>query len=424
VVYLVAVHLLFAGIALRFLLQHRIWVLVAEIALVTSLVVGVRLVRGVLGPLELIGQGAQFLKEGDLTTRLRGVGQPEIDALVGVYNAMAERLRDERIRLEEQHHFLTQLLEVSPSGLVILDLDDHVEFVNPAALRLLGPAAVGQALSRLDTPVGATLARLGPGLVEVVALPGARRIRCRRGSFMDRGVARGFFQLEELTEELRRAEKSAYEKLIRMMAHEVNNSVGAANSLLHSSLNYAPMLPEEHRQDFRMALEVVIGRTEQLGALMSRFAEVVRLPSPRLAPCDLPALLRDTATLMRPACEARRVEWRWDLQQPPPLIAMDRTQIEQVLLNVVKNALEAIGEDGVITVRVGRRAGRPFVIVEDTGPGLSAEASGQLFTPFFTTKDKGQGIGLTLVQQILDQHHFEYALDAAPGGPTQFTILF
>jgi two-component system nitrogen regulation sensor histidine kinase NtrY len=128
--------------------------------------------------------------------------------------------------------------------------------------------------------------------------------------------------------------------------------------------------------------------------------------------------------LMRSACAERQVQWRWDIQDRPPPIAMDRIQMEQVLVNVVKNALEAIGQDGTVTVRVGRRAGRPWLAVEDTGPGLTPEARRQLFTPFFTTKEQGQGIGLTLVQQILSQHRFDYTLDSPAGGPTRFTILF
>ena len=104
-------------------------------------------------------------------------------------------------------------------------------------------------------------------------------------------------------------------------------------------------------------------------------------------------------------------------------MALDRAQMEQALVNVCKNALEAIGQDGTITVRLGRKDGRPFLVVEDTGPGLSPEARANLFTPFFSTKDNGQGIGLTLVQEVLSQHRFDFALESRPGGPTQFTIF-
>ena len=107
-----------------------------------------------------------------------------------------------------------------------------------------------------------------------------------------------------------------------------------------------------------------------------------------------------------------------------PAVALDRIQMEQVFVNVVKNALEAIGREGTVTFRLGLRGARPFVTVEDTGPGLPPEVRANLFAPFFTTKDNGQGLGLTLVREILDQHRFDYALEGPPGGPTQFTIVF
>jgi two-component system, NtrC family, nitrogen regulation sensor histidine kinase NtrY len=209
-----------------------------------------------------------------------------------------------------------------------------------------------------------------------------------------------------------------------MMSHEVNNSVGATSSLLHSCLNYTPLLPEEHRTDLETALRVVITRTEQLGGLMRSFAEVVRLPEPQPQPCDVEALLRRVALLMRGECEARRVSWRWEVEEPLGLVPMDAAQMEQVFVNVVKNAAEAIAADGTITARLGRRGARPFVAIEDTSAVITPEARAQLFTPFFSTKEKGQGIGLMLIQQVLGQHRFEYALESTPGGPTRFTVLF
>ena len=170
---------------------------------------------------------------------------------------------------------------------------------------------------------------------------------------------------------------------------------------------------------------MVISRTEQLGGLMRSFADVVRLPPPQLRPTDPQEVLARVAVLLRAECERRRVTWTWAPEAPPPgAIALDPVQMEQVFVNIAKNALEAIGQDGTLTVRFGRRADRPFVALEDSGPGIPPEARAQLFTPFFTTKDTGQGIGLMLIQQILDQHHFDYTLESPPGGPTRFTVVF
>jgi two-component system, NtrC family, nitrogen regulation sensor histidine kinase NtrY len=230
--------------------------------------------------------------------------------------------------------------------------------------------------------------------------------------------------IEELTEELRQAEKTAYEKIIRLMSHEVNNSVGSANSLLHSCLLYAEQLHEEDRRDFVQALRVVIARTDHLNQFMRSFADVFRLPLPRKEPCHIRELLEQTATLFKTELAQRQIQLVWDEQAKLPPIQLDRRQMEQVFINIVKNALEAIGTNGALTFRFGQSGHRSFVIIEDTGCGLSPEIRAHLFTPFFSTKEHGQGIGLTLVQEILDQHGFEFALESKAGEPTRFTIWF
>jgi two-component system nitrogen regulation sensor histidine kinase NtrY len=431
VLYLAGAHLAFATLAAPFLIANRIWLLAAEVLLAGSLLLGLRLVRGLFRPLALIQDSARFLQEGDFTARLRETAQPELNQLVRVHNRMVDHLREERARLQEQHHFLGQILEQSPSAIVVLDFDGALALCNPAARRLLGldPDAAPVAGRRLDdfprdAAVAHALSALAPGETRVVPLPDGRRLKCRRGAFVDRGFPRGFFLIEELTDELRQAEKAAYDKLIRLMSHEVNNSVGATGSLLHSCLNYTPLLPEEAGRDLETALRVVITRTDHLGKLMRSFADVTRLPPPQLQPGDLQELLGRVAVLLRAECERRRVAWTWVVEQPPGAVALDAAQMEQVFVNIAKNALEAIGQDGTITVRLGRRGARPFVAFEDTGAGIPPEAQAHLFSPFFTTKETGQGIGLMLIQQILDQHHFDYALESPPGGPTRFTIVF
>jgi signal transduction histidine kinase len=427
VLYLLVLHLIFAGLAVFLLKQNRLWLLAIEAVFAISLAAGLGLVRHFFGTLSLLQSGAQLLHDSDFQARFRETGRPEMDELVRVYNRMADHLREERVRLQEQHHLLSRILDVSPSGVAILDFDGRFDFANRAAERLLGQpssALRGRTPAEVDSPLARALADIPAASARVIALWGGRRVKCHKGTFVDRGFPRTFILVEELTEELRQFEKAAYEKLIRMLSHEVNNSVGATNSLLHSCLNYAPQLREEDRHDFISALRVVIERTEQLSAFMRGFADVVRLPPPRREPCDVRELLESIAVLLRPMSVEREVEWRWELTDGLPRVDMDRAQMEQVLVNVCKNALEAIGRDGRLTVRFGRQGTRPCVAIEDTGPGIPDDVRAQLFTPFFSTKENGQGLGLTLVQEILDRHRFEYSLEGPPGGPTTFTILF
>jgi nitrogen fixation/metabolism regulation signal transduction histidine kinase len=357
--------------------------LAVEGLLLLSAFTGVHLVHRLFAPLRLVQESAQLLQENDFTTRFRPFGQPEVDALVDVYNRMADTLRAERVRVQEQHHFLERLVQASPTGTVILDLDGLVTLVNPAAARLLQATPqelAGRPLRGLASPLVDALVALPAGASAVVPLWGGERVRCQHGTFIDRGFPRSFYTIEELTEELRRHERAAYEKLIRMLSHEVNNSVTAAHSLLESCLTYAPQLRSEDRGDFEHALAVVMGRMTQLSAFMGSFADVVRLPPPRREPCDLVEMAAGVLRLLGPLAEARGIGWRWDVQEPLSAVSVDRAQMEQVLVNVVKNALEAIGSNGTVIVRTLRRDGREALVVEDSGAGIAPDARPHLFT--------------------------------------------
>jgi signal transduction histidine kinase len=157
---------------------------------------------------------------------------------------------------------------------------------------------------------------------------------------------------------------------------------------------------------------------------MRSFADVVRLPEPRLQPCEVGQLLDQIRVLMRPEMVRRNIEWNWDFESPPETVLMDRAQMEQAIVNIIKNSIESIGENGKVTIRMGKRGDRGYLTIEDTGRGISPEVRTQLFTPFFSTKENGQGIGLTLVQEILSRHGFEFSLEGQPGRPTEFTIYF
>jgi len=369
----------------------------------------------------------KFIKDKDFTSKLTEAGQPEMDKLIAVYNKMIDHLREERTHLQEQHYFLEKILKASPSGIITFDFDEQVAMVNPSAAKMLQLASdnlIGRKLTELHTPFADALNRLQVGEPQVISLQGRRRVKCQKSQYLDRGFARHFILMEELTEELRRSEKAAYEKLIRMMSHEVNNSIGAVNSLLHSFLNYKNQLRDEDRQDYENALKVAIARTEHLNAFMRSFADVVRLPLPKRQPCDLQALLENIALLMSAESRKREIVWQWAIDEPLEPIVMDKNQMEQVFVNIFKNAMEAIGENGTITIRMSKKGEKRFVIIEDTGAGLTPEARANLFTPFFSTKENGQGIGLTLIQEILSQHRFEFSLDSQPGQPTQFAIYF
>ncbi|HEX7153066.1 MAG TPA: PAS domain-containing sensor histidine kinase [Thermoanaerobaculia bacterium] len=393
--YLVILHLFLAGAGVYVLMQHRSLLFVVELLFLLSFIVGWRLVRALFVPLELIRTGGELMTERNFGTRFVTVGEPELDGLVRIYNSMTDRLREERLAAQEQQQLLQQIVDASPSGIVICDFDGNVEQMNPSATRLLR----GQLMDELFALV--------PGEARLVAHDGARRVKVWRAEFRDRGFPKTFFLLEEMTEELRLSEKAAYEKLIRMMSHEVNNSVGAVRSLLESLLRYGRDVREDDREDFTNALTIASSRMDALNRFMGDFAEVVRIPQPHRTAVNVATVVRNVVALLRPEAEL-------DLEEVT--IDADRAQLEQVVINIVRNAMDA-GEPLRITLRP------QFLAVADSGTGIADDVRAELFTPFFTTKRDGRGLGLTIVQEILTNHGFAYALENGDGGAV-FTIRF
>jgi len=438
VLYVVALHLLLGGMAFYSLLDRPVLLLAAEVVFGVSAITGYWLLRSFFIPLELIRTGSELMRERDFSAHFTEVGQREMDDLIRIYNTMIDRLREERRAVEERNLLLDRLLDASPSGVVTLDHDGRISQINPAAARLAergletghagGGAAsqaglVGASADVFPPAVARALRELRDGGSAVVSWRGSHRLKIRRGSFYDRGAMRGFFLFEELTEELRASERAAYGKLIRMMSHEVNNSVGAVRSLLESCQSYEGQLKEEDRGDYGQAIDVAVRRLLNLNAFMNDLARVVRIPAPDLRPCDLPALLDDIATLMHPDLGRRRIRLVWERPRTFPTLSLDKNQMEQALVNILRNAAEAVGSDGTVTVTLAAAGDSPCLAVRDTGPGIPPEAEAHLFTPFFSTKREGQGIGLTLVREILARHALEFDLRNVEGG-AEFRIFF
>ncbi|MGI4884940.1 MAG: sensor histidine kinase [Janthinobacterium lividum] len=423
--FVAVIHAVLVALAAQLRTTNAVLFVATELLLLGSLVLSAQLYRGFVRPLQLIAAGTAAMQARDFTLKFVPVGQREMDQLIVVYNGMIDALRRERVGQHEKSILLERLIEASPAGILVLDFEGNVEQANAAAVRFIGPAPgppawLGQPLGALPGPWGPALGALAEGQPRALRLSGLQAYRAHAAHFFDRGFTRRFVMLEELTQELIKQEKLAYEQLIRLMSHEINNSIGAINSILGSFQHYAPQLAPADRPDFTEALDVSIARNTQLASFIADFARLVRLPAPQLAPTDVHALLRNLGRLLRPQSAARRVAWHWALADAPLVIEADAPQLEQALLNVAKNALEAIGADGNIWVRT---TANPFTLsLENDGAPLTPEVRERLFTAFFSTKRGGQGIGLTLVRDVLLAHGFAFGLDTAPRGRTAFTI--
>jgi len=423
--YLAIVHLSVLGIAAWRYQQLGPWFFLIEVLVLLSWALGARLIRQALQPLEFVKSFSDLLHEREFSARFSPVGQAEMDRLIGLYNRMLGELYDERLRLGEQRGFLERFMQATPVGIVILDFDGRITLANSAALEFLdstGQPLTGRRLEGLESTLAAALSPLPVGGSRLIRWRGSRRLRVEKQSFVDRGFRRQFVLIEELTRVLDESERAAYEKLIRLMSHEVNNTVASTNSLLQSCLNYADQIGAEDREDFVNALAVVMTRNDHLNRFMRDFAQVVRLPAPDRRPCDLNELIDHVATMYRSHCEAHRIRWLRQGLRRLPKVRLDREQMEQALINVVKNAIEAIGEDGELVVRTERDGHHVLLSVIDDGCGLDAEEQEQVFTPFYTSKSGGQGLGLTLVKEIMLQHGFDFSLETLEDRRTRFLV--
>ena len=406
-VYLIALHLILGATAVVVLLHQPLLLFAIELIFFISIIVSYRLVRALFVPLDLISTGAELISERDFSSRFVPVGQPEMDTLIDVYNQMIDRLHEERLAAEEQQQLLQKIVDASPSGIVICDYDGRVQQMNPAARRLVRDDVLRDMQS------------IGNGESRLLPLDGTRRIRIQRAEFRDRGFSKSFFIVEELTEELRVSEKTAYEKLIRMVSHEVNNSVGAVRSLLESMRHYGRDVRDDDREDYDNAITIASSRMDALNRFVGDFADVVRIPPPhrrRFAPAEV---VQQIAALLAPELRENNIRVAQDLDGTATIDA-DRSQFEQVVLNIVRNAEEAIGSDGEIAIRL--RSG--CLSVADTGHGIADSARGELFTPFFSTKRNGRGLGLVLIQEILANHGFGFSLENRATGGAEFRITW
>jgi nitrogen fixation/metabolism regulation signal transduction histidine kinase len=380
--------------------------------------------RRIIKPLQIIGNGMELLREQDFTSRLRRVGQSEADRIVDIFNKMMEQLKNERLHLREQNHFLDLLINASLLGVIILDLDGKILSVNPAVFKLLKLHAsddiTGKPLRRIDNPLMAELVKIAPDRSATIRLSDANIYKCTHSSFIDRGFNHSFYLIESLTEEVFRAEMKAYEKLIRMIAHEVNNTTAGITSTLDTLDNALQEM--EGTEELSEVLRIAIERCYSMNRFISNFADVVRIPEPELREHDLNGLVTSGKRFMETICLNRNINIVLQLSETPPLVRIDSLLFEQVLVNIIKNAAESISLDGSIYIRT---AVAPNVLeISDTGKGISKETEAKLFSPFFSNKPHGQGLGLIFIREVLLKHGCTFSLRTYPDGLTRFKIYF
>ena len=354
----------------------------------------------VIRPLQTISNLLAALREGDYSIRARGAGADDALGLALLeVNALSETLRGQRQRELEATALLRRVMEEIDVAVFAFDGERRLRLVNRGGERLLALPAE-RLLGRPAGSLGLAdcLAGESPRPVDAAFPGGAGRWEVRSSTFRQDGRPHQLLVLSDLSRVLRAEERSAWQRLVRVLGHEINNSLAPIKSIAGSlrSLAQRPARASDWEQDLASGLQVIEGRAEALGRFMSAYARLARLPRPRLGPVAVDDWVRRVAAL----------ETRLPVRVaggPAIVLQADGDQLDQLLINLVRNAADASLETGG-GVEIGWRAtgGLLEVVVEDEGHGLPDP--GNLFVPFFTTKANGSGIGLVLSRQIAEAH--------------------
>ncbi|MDE6272434.1 MAG: PAS domain-containing protein [Muribaculaceae bacterium] len=370
-------------------------------------------------------RGMELLSVQDTHNRLACVNQPEADRIAGLFNTLMERLHKERLMLREQDSFMRQLIQASPMGIAMMDFDSVITDFNPAFLKLTGLQAdidpKGKTLSDLPGYIASQISQMEEGEIKTIKYEGNIFLRCYLLSFSDCGFRRPFILIENMTEEVMEAERRAYDKVIRIMAHEVNNSMTGIMTLLD-------ILADCHKDDMEISnfIESVSERCESMQRFIKAYADVVRLPPPDKKQIDLGEFILNHLPFLR--CNSG-YPIVYDGGVTRMMINADPDMLSQILVNIIKNANEAIDsagrKDGRINIATKKLSDGEFLLsITDNGCGITDETATELFNPFFTTKPSGQGIGLTMVAEILRRHDALFSLRSESEGLTTFSIIF
>jgi len=364
-------------------------------------------------PLQTISNLLAALREEDFSIRARGSRRhdPLGEVLIEV-NALADTLRSQRMGALDASGLLRAVMEEIPVAVFAFDPERRLRLVNGAGERLL--ARPSERLIGLDADVlglasslehehSPTIAATFPG--------GSGRWEVRKKVFRQGGLPLELLVLTDVSRSLRDEERQAWQRLIRVIGHEINNSLAPIKSIAHSLerlISRAPK-PDDWEADMRGGLAVIGSRADSLGRFTAAYAQLARLPAPALRPVSIAGLVPRAADLERRTTVAVHAG-------PAVTVQADADQLEQLLINIIRNAVDATQPTGGhVSIGWELADGHLRIFVDDEGPGLPNTSN--LFVPFFTTKPEGSGIGLVLSRQIAEAHGGTLTLENRNPGP-------
>ncbi|HZJ46367.1 MAG TPA: ATP-binding protein [Pyrinomonadaceae bacterium] len=365
--------------------------------------VSFNLKQRIVRPLQTLSNILAAIREGDYSIRgRRALSGDALGEVMLEVNDLGQTLREQRLGAMEATALLRTVMSEIDVAVFAFDGDQRLRLVNRAGERLLAQPSA-RLLGRTSNELGlsACLNRTdgtGPYTMQMVFPGGVGRWDVRRSTFREGGAQHQLLVLTDLSQTLREEERIAWQRLLRVLGHELNNSLAPIKSVAGSLANLLTRDPEppDWREDMQRGLAVISSRADSLARFVESYSKLARLPPPKLEPLKIGALVSRVASL----------ETRLPVNivaGPDVTVRGDDVQLEQLLINLIRNAVDASMETkGSVDVGWQQNNGQVEVWISDNGPGLASTAN--LFVPFFTTKAEGSGIGLVLSRQIAEAH--------------------
>ncbi|MDA0577610.1 MAG: ATP-binding protein [Verrucomicrobia bacterium] len=354
-----------------------------------------------------------------------------------------ESLQTQFMRIVQERGLLETIFQSIQEGIIVVDRESRLKYANRAAETLVGVAFEkfeGKPIARamrdidwdqiLDTTGGAWTRLVSRELevtypqhrfVSIYAVPLTGEGKDGGGAVIIlRDVSHERQQEADLVESER---LNAVKLLAAGVAHEIGNPLNALNihlQLLHREIRG---LPDEKQAALRELVEVARAETQRLDLIITQFLRAIRPAPPDLAPASIEQLLKETLVVMRPEILNRKIEVHLEQADGLPQVPVDRDQIKQVCFNVIKNAIQAMSDGGRLGIALSVSDRHLIMAFQDTGTGIRPEDFGRVFEPYHTTKPDGSGLGLMIVQRIVQDHGGQIELQSKPGEGTRFTVL-
>jgi two-component system nitrogen regulation sensor histidine kinase NtrY len=409
---LALVGLTLACLATAFFMLPIWWALILSMAILVPLTILIasKLSSSLVRVINALADSTDNIKDHDFSVTIASTRDDELGRLVKRHNEVGQLLREERHNINQRELLLDTVLQSTPVAMLLCDDRDHVVYSNMEARQLLaqGKRLQGLELSSLLTPLAEELAQAiaaqREGLISIENNGELETYYLSCGFFSLNNRIHRLHLIRHMTREISRQEVATWKRVIRVISHELNNSLAPISSLSHSGklvmsrLETATKLPlpeSEDWQKLQLILSSIGERSSHLKDFIEGYARFARLPAPRIQLFDLVPMLNRIAA-----------QQRYDVVTVATLmeVRLDETQCEQVLINLVKNARDAAGETGSVRVEASWRGKDLLLIVSDDGPGMSDQVLRQALLPFYSTKKEGTGLGLPLSREIVEAH--------------------